>query len=278
MYDSFGITLSLSGTKADANPYWFSSQLYDADTDFYHYQRRVYVPAWQRFLNRDPIEEMGGINLFGFVDNGPINRIDPFGLREDNEHDWLAPSYAYTHPAIPLNTEPRPTLILYPNNFVGSLPPNAMYQWAYEAEGTGIHEDGAGYLLVPGGGLYGRLTSSGAKLCAAKATAPIEKFSHYLFKEGATHGKDKVFRSLGYNAKDSAQLAKLWEKQASAKYAQGNYTLGKLNQYGQHINITIDVPGVGVAAGKTRSVTSGWMINVCETKFRWFVVSRLFFA
>ena len=80
VYDSFGITLSLSGTKADANPYWFSSLLYDADTDFYHYQRRVYVPAWQRWLNRDPIGELGGINLYGYVGNDPINFVDPFGL------------------------------------------------------------------------------------------------------------------------------------------------------------------------------------------------------
>jgi hypothetical protein len=30
--------------------------------------------------NRDPIEEAGGINLYGFVANNPINAIDPFGL------------------------------------------------------------------------------------------------------------------------------------------------------------------------------------------------------
>ena len=80
VYDSFGITLSLSGTKADANPYWFSSQLYDADTDFCHYQRRVYVPIWQRWLNRDPSEEEGGINLLGFAYNDPINAIDDTGM------------------------------------------------------------------------------------------------------------------------------------------------------------------------------------------------------
>lgn len=28
----------------------------------------------------DPIEEHGGINLYGYVDNSPINPWDPFGL------------------------------------------------------------------------------------------------------------------------------------------------------------------------------------------------------
>ena len=33
-----------------------------------------------RWLNRDPIEEEGGINLYAFVRNNPINSIDPNGL------------------------------------------------------------------------------------------------------------------------------------------------------------------------------------------------------
>jgi len=31
---------------------------------------------------------------------------------------------------------------------------------------------------------------------AAKGTAPVAKFSDYIFKEGATHGKDAVFTGL----------------------------------------------------------------------------------
>jgi hypothetical protein len=31
-------------------------------------------------LNRDPIEEAGGINLYGFVGNNPVYGIDPYGL------------------------------------------------------------------------------------------------------------------------------------------------------------------------------------------------------
>ena len=38
-------------------------------------------------------------------------------------------------------------------------------------------------------------------------------------------------------------MAKLYEEQAAAKYAQGQYSLGKLDQYDQRINITIDFAG-----------------------------------
>jgi hypothetical protein len=34
-------------------------------------------------MNRDPIEEDGGINLYGFVLNDPVNAIDPYGLSEE---------------------------------------------------------------------------------------------------------------------------------------------------------------------------------------------------
>jgi hypothetical protein len=53
----------------------------------------------------------------------------------------------------------------------------------------------------------------------------------------------------------------MWEQQAAAKFAKGEYTLGKLDQYGQRINIEIEVRGIGDAAGKTSHMRSGWMIQ-----------------
>jgi hypothetical protein len=38
-----------------------------------------YNPQTGRWLSRDPIEEQGGVNLYGFVGNEPTGKCDPFG-------------------------------------------------------------------------------------------------------------------------------------------------------------------------------------------------------
>ncbi len=96
---------------------------------------------------------------------------------------------------------------------------------------------------------------------AGTATVDIRKFSEYIFKDGAAPGKDVVYKNLGYGANDSELLAKIYQEQGAAKYASGNYTLGKSDNFGQRINIEIELPGVGSAAGKTSYINSGWMIK-----------------
>src|SRR4051812_39366114 len=39
-----------------------------------------YTPSTGRWISRDPANEAGGINLYGFVENSPINKIDRAGL------------------------------------------------------------------------------------------------------------------------------------------------------------------------------------------------------
>jgi hypothetical protein len=41
-----------------------------------------YNPTDGRFLSRDPIEEQGGLNLYGFVGNNSTNKVDVLGLAE----------------------------------------------------------------------------------------------------------------------------------------------------------------------------------------------------
>jgi hypothetical protein len=45
----------------------------------YYYGYRWYDPNLQRWLNRDPIFEAGGINLYGFVGNNTPNLVDTDG-------------------------------------------------------------------------------------------------------------------------------------------------------------------------------------------------------
>ena len=43
------------------------------------YQRRILITAIGRWLNRDTIEEEGGLNLYGFCVNNPISLFDSLG-------------------------------------------------------------------------------------------------------------------------------------------------------------------------------------------------------
>ena len=45
-----------------------------------YYGYRYYEPETGRWLNRDPIEEQGGLNLYGFVGNDGVNKWDRLGL------------------------------------------------------------------------------------------------------------------------------------------------------------------------------------------------------
>jgi RHS repeat-associated protein len=52
----------------------------DPDTELYNFRNRYYSPALGRFLQVDPIRHLGGLNLYGFVQNQPTGFIDPAGL------------------------------------------------------------------------------------------------------------------------------------------------------------------------------------------------------
>lgn len=43
------------------------------------YGFRYYNPETGRWLNRDPLEELGGLNLYSFASNDGFNRVDPDG-------------------------------------------------------------------------------------------------------------------------------------------------------------------------------------------------------
>ena len=75
-YGPFGEPIRISGPAAALNPFRFSTKRIDNTTDFVIYEYRVYSPCTGRWLSRDPIEERGGRNLYGFVGNKPISEFD----------------------------------------------------------------------------------------------------------------------------------------------------------------------------------------------------------
>jgi hypothetical protein len=60
-----------------------------------------YDPALQRWINRDPIHELGGKNLFSSVLNNPVSLVDKYGLDPDdfNSDDYIfMGNYFYPKP------------------------------------------------------------------------------------------------------------------------------------------------------------------------------------
>jgi len=79
-YDAFGNTV---GDTKDPNParYVGSGGVYsDDDLGLQYMWNRWYDPNLGRFVSRDPIGFKGGLNLYAYVGNNPMNRIDPGGL------------------------------------------------------------------------------------------------------------------------------------------------------------------------------------------------------
>jgi RHS repeat-associated protein len=61
------------------NPYMYTGRRLDTETGLYYYRARFYDPNLRRFIETDPIGFDGGMNLYAYVGNNPLNWIDPWG-------------------------------------------------------------------------------------------------------------------------------------------------------------------------------------------------------
>ncbi|MCG3116645.1 MAG: PKD domain-containing protein [Candidatus Manganitrophus sp. SA1] len=78
-YDSFGSTEQAGISN---NPFQYAGRENDG-SGLYSLRIRYYSPTLRRFISRDPIGLIGGVNAYSYTGNNPIARIDPLGL------DWL---------------------------------------------------------------------------------------------------------------------------------------------------------------------------------------------
>ena len=79
LYDTYGARTS---TAAQTDPFEYEGQFgyfTDAETGLLLCTHRFYDPAAGRFVTRDPIGYDGGINLYGYTGNNPVNESDPDG-------------------------------------------------------------------------------------------------------------------------------------------------------------------------------------------------------
>jgi len=80
LYDTFGRTILQTGDLADTFDFRFSTKYLDQETGLYYYGYRYYSADTGKWLSRDPIEETGGVNLYGFVGNNPVSKWDYLGM------------------------------------------------------------------------------------------------------------------------------------------------------------------------------------------------------
>ena len=92
-YDSWGNIISIKNKDnndiidekhvAHINPFRYRSYYYDKETKLYYLNSRYYNPKWGRFINADNVmiqnNSLTGNNLYAYVDNDPINKVDSSG-------------------------------------------------------------------------------------------------------------------------------------------------------------------------------------------------------
>jgi RHS repeat-associated protein len=83
-YSPYGELLRETGLLARQNPFRFSTKFRDEESGLIYYGVRYLNPAIAKWINKDPSEEKGGINLLAFVENNPINFFDTLGEHKED--------------------------------------------------------------------------------------------------------------------------------------------------------------------------------------------------
>ncbi len=105
LFDAFGARTSTA--SADADPFggyggeW--GYYTDAETGLALCTHRYYDPQAGRWLTRDPIDYYGGVNLYAYVGNSPLNGVDPDGTQVGIPQlpGGYTPPYATPWPPVP---------------------------------------------------------------------------------------------------------------------------------------------------------------------------------
>ena len=223
-YDPYGRTMAQSGNLATANVYRFSSKEIHGQSGMYYYGFRFYDPHLQRWPNRDPIGEAGGINLYLMAYNDPLSWVDPFGLAV----------YLETHP-VPPSGQRHAKLILIPDS---------PERWM-EHPDFRCTEDGLLCLTIGAGNEHGQLVSRPTRErdvdrghnTSSTRIDPPEGMSDDQFIGALLNNDANYSDRLPYNSQ--------WPLPSTAGYNSNGYISGLLNSVGLQPQQPPRTPGWG---------------------------------
>ena len=95
-YAPFGAVTTQHGEAAAANPWRFSSEYAEDDTATVYYNYRPYEPVVGMWLCRDSIGELGSLNLYSFVVNSPMIRLDLLGRLDSSMIEYVKRNFSTT--------------------------------------------------------------------------------------------------------------------------------------------------------------------------------------
>lgn len=158
-YDPYGRVTKVSGDRDSL--FQYTGMMWHAPSGLDLTINRPYDPNLGRWTQRDPIEEDGGLNLYAYVENDPINSIDPYGLkRVCFGHRTLVTAYASVGPGAywPAFKPPKPGKPpgkVGPGDVACANTGKPPHQYPFNADVTVYDEDGNPYYT-------GHITDTGA--------------------------------------------------------------------------------------------------------------------
>jgi RHS repeat-associated protein len=82
-YDEYGTPVFSGSQSINTGRFQYTGQAWLNELNLYYYKARFYSPGLGRFLQTDPIGYDGGLNLYEYVGDDPVDANDPTGLEGD---------------------------------------------------------------------------------------------------------------------------------------------------------------------------------------------------
>ena len=210
LYDAYGTPTffdgsgnTIAGSQYDNRYLWHGSSAYEwlAGPAMYYCRARMYLPEHGRWLQPDPIGQAGGLNIYTYCGNDPINRADPNGLSDTATDTSSIQKYGYD-------------ISSYPQDM----------QWAFGSTGMASYNDITGSYVA---GHYQEVsnfegyTSSGVPVARASAATSNDgtssdtgsssmEMGYITFRSGDDNFYDR-FNQQFATAWNSDAFKKLWQ-------------------------------------------------------------------